>query len=162
MPAHHPPLSTGSLTWADTPRAQQKAPGPPARKHVPEPLDKPPLTLVSAETRIEELSREDEANGISFSSGEPPESRMESARDLADALVQLCADYLSAKAATAENPDTYQVIIHAGAAALPEHLADLTIFTLARLAGNHQSEREVGQEPLGPFRLPPKWIPTAE
>ena len=43
---------------------------------------------------------------------------MESARDLADALVQLCADYLSAKAATAENPDTYQVIIHAGAQAI--------------------------------------------
>jgi hypothetical protein len=73
---------------------------------------------VSAETRIDELSREDEANGISFSSGEPPESRMESARDLADALVQVCADYLNAKAATAENPDTYQVVIHAGAQAI--------------------------------------------
>ena len=73
---------------------------------------------VSAETRIEELRREDEANGVSFSSDESPESRMESARDLADALVQVCADYLNAKAATAENPDTYQVIIHAGVQAI--------------------------------------------
>jgi hypothetical protein len=72
----------------------------------------------SAETRIEELRREDAASGISFSSDEPPESRMESAQDLADALVQVCAGYLNAKAATAENPDTYQVIIHAGVQAI--------------------------------------------
>jgi hypothetical protein len=43
---------------------------------------------------------------------------MEPAADLADALVQICADYLSAKAATADNPDTYQVIIHAGTRAI--------------------------------------------
>jgi hypothetical protein len=73
---------------------------------------------VSAETRIDELRRQDAANGISFGSDEPPESRMESAGNLADALVQVCADYLSAKAATAENPDTYQVIIHVGAQAI--------------------------------------------
>ena len=79
---------------------------------------------VSAETRTEELSREDAANGISFSAGEPPESRMESAQNLADALVQLCADYLNAKAATAENPDTYQVIIHAGAQAISAEPGD--------------------------------------
>lgn len=73
---------------------------------------------VSAETRIEELRREDAANGVSFSSDEPPESRMESAGNLADALVQVCAGYLNAKAATADNPDTYQVVIHAGAQAI--------------------------------------------
>ena len=73
---------------------------------------------VSAETRIGELSRQDAANGISFSADEPPESRMEPARNLADALVQVCAGYLNAKAATAENPDPYQVIIHAGAQAI--------------------------------------------
>jgi Domain of unknown function (DUF222) len=78
---------------------------------------------VSAETRIEELSREDAANGVSFSSDEPPESRMESAENLADALIQVCADYLNAKAATADNPDTYQVIIHAGAQAISGELA---------------------------------------
>jgi hypothetical protein len=43
---------------------------------------------------------------------------MEPAGDLADALVQICADYLCARAATADNPDTYQVIIHAGTRAL--------------------------------------------
>jgi hypothetical protein len=73
---------------------------------------------VSAETRIEELNREDAVSGVSFTSDEPPESRMETAQNLAGALVQVCADYLSARAATAENPDTYQVIIHAGAQAI--------------------------------------------
>jgi len=73
---------------------------------------------VSAETRIDELRREDAANGISFSSPDPPESRMETAENLADALVQICAGYLNARAATADNPDTYQVIIHAGAQAI--------------------------------------------
>jgi hypothetical protein len=43
---------------------------------------------------------------------------METAQNLAGALVQVCADYLNAKAATAENPDTYQVVIHAGARAM--------------------------------------------
>jgi 5-methylcytosine-specific restriction endonuclease McrA len=38
--------------------------------------------------------------------------------NLADALVQICADYLGARAATADNPDTYQVVIHAGARAI--------------------------------------------
>lgn len=73
---------------------------------------------VSAETRAEELSRQDAANGTSFSGDDPPQSRMETARNLADALVQVCAGYLNAKAATADNPDTYQVIIHAGAQAI--------------------------------------------
>ena len=75
---------------------------------------------VSAETRADELSRQDAADGINFSSDEPPESRMETAQDLADALIQVCADYLNARAATADNPDTYQVIIHAGAQAITE------------------------------------------
>jgi hypothetical protein len=73
---------------------------------------------VSAEPRADKLSREDAANGTSFSGNDPPESRMETARDLADALVQVCADYLNAMAATADNPDTYQVIIHAGTQAI--------------------------------------------
>jgi hypothetical protein len=43
---------------------------------------------------------------------------MEPAENLADALVEICAGYLGARAATADNPDTYQVIIHAGARAI--------------------------------------------
>jgi hypothetical protein len=43
---------------------------------------------------------------------------MESTENLADALVQICADYLSARAGAADNRDTYQVIIHAGARAV--------------------------------------------
>ena len=38
--------------------------------------------------------------------------------DLADALTEVCASYLRAKIATADNPDIYQVIIHAGARAI--------------------------------------------
>ena len=73
---------------------------------------------VSAETRAGELSRQDAANGIDFSSDDPPGSQMETAENLAAALVQICADYLNSRAATADNADTFQVIIHAGAQAI--------------------------------------------
>ena len=59
---------------------------------------------VSAETRL--------------TGAEPPPAEMELTENLADALVEICAEYLSGRAATAENPDTYQVIIHAGARAI--------------------------------------------
>jgi len=87
---------------------------------------------VSAETRADRLGREDAANGISFSAEDPPQSRMETTRDLADALVQICADYLNGRAATADNPDTYQVVIHAGAQAITgaEPGADVSAETL--------------------------------
>jgi 5-methylcytosine-specific restriction endonuclease McrA len=39
------------------------------------------------------------------------------AEDLADALAEICASYLQGRVATADNPDVYQVIIHAGVAA---------------------------------------------
>jgi len=42
------------------------------------------------------------------------------AENLADALVEVCASSLQAKIATADNPDVYQVIIHAGAAAITQ------------------------------------------
>ena len=56
--------------------------------------------------------------GISFTGAQPPPAEMEPAENLADALVQICADYLGTRAATADNPDTYQVIIHAGVRAI--------------------------------------------
>src|SRR5512146_2232718 len=40
------------------------------------------------------------------------------AEDLADALADVCATFLQNRIAGADNPDVYQVIIHAGAAAL--------------------------------------------
>jgi hypothetical protein len=49
---------------------------------------------------------------------EPPPAQLESTENLADALVQICASYLSARAGAADNPDTYQVIIHAGVRAV--------------------------------------------
>ena len=73
---------------------------------------------VSAETRLERLGRRDAEAGTSLTGAEPPPAEMESTENLADALVQICADYLSARAATADNPDTYQVIIHAGVRAI--------------------------------------------
>ncbi len=72
---------------------------------------------VSAETRLGRLGRRDAESGTSFFGAQPPPAEMEPAENLADALVQICADYLGARAATADNPDTYQVIIHAGARA---------------------------------------------
>jgi hypothetical protein len=56
-------------------------------------------------------------NDLEHPHDEPP-AEMEPTENLADALVQVCADYLSARAATADNPDTYQVIIHAGVRAV--------------------------------------------
>jgi hypothetical protein len=73
---------------------------------------------VSAETRLERLGRRDTEAGTSLIGAEPPRAEMESTENLADALVEICADYLSARAATADNPDTYQVIIHAGVRAI--------------------------------------------
>ena len=73
---------------------------------------------VSAETRLERLGRRDAEAGTSLTGAEPPRAEMESTENLADALVEICADYLSARAATADNPDTYQVIIHAGTRAI--------------------------------------------
>jgi hypothetical protein len=49
---------------------------------------------------------------------EPPPAERESTEDLADALVQICASYLGGKVSTADNPDTYQVIVHAGVRAV--------------------------------------------
>jgi hypothetical protein len=40
------------------------------------------------------------------------------ADDLAAALVGICEQYLSSRAATADNPDSYQVIIHVGSGAI--------------------------------------------
>jgi hypothetical protein len=73
---------------------------------------------VSAETRLARLARRDAETGISFTGAQPPPAEMEPAENLADALVQVCADYLGARAAAADNPDTYQVIIHAGVRAI--------------------------------------------
>jgi Domain of unknown function (DUF222)/HNH endonuclease len=73
---------------------------------------------VSAETRLELISRRDAESGTSFTGPESPPAEMESTQNLADALVQVCADYLSARAVSADNPDTYQVIVHAGVRAV--------------------------------------------
>jgi Domain of unknown function (DUF222) len=73
---------------------------------------------VSAETRLGRLGRQDARAGTSLTNAQPPPAEMESTENLADALVQICAGYLGARAATADNPDTYQVIIHAGVRAI--------------------------------------------
>jgi len=74
--------------------------------------------LRAARDDLEHPHEKDDADGIGSGGDGPPESLMETAENLADALVQVCAAYLSGKAATADNPDTYQVIIHAGTAAI--------------------------------------------
>jgi hypothetical protein len=52
--------------------------------------------------------------------GVPLQAERVPVEDLADALTEVCASYLQAKIAVADNPDVYQVIIHAGAAAITE------------------------------------------
>jgi hypothetical protein len=73
---------------------------------------------VSAETRAEALARQDQRDGTAWDQPLPPTRRKEDTESLADALVGICADYLAGRARRADNPDTYQVIIHAGTAAL--------------------------------------------
>jgi Domain of unknown function (DUF222)/HNH endonuclease len=79
----------------------------------------------------------DGESGTSLTGTEPPPAEMESTENLADALVQICADYLSARASTADNPDTYQVIIHAGVRAITgaEPAADTAQATSPERAG---------------------------
>ena len=73
---------------------------------------------VPAETRAEALARQDQRDGTAWDQPLPPPPRKEDTESLADALVGICAGYLAGRAAQAGNPDTYQVIIHAGTAAL--------------------------------------------
>jgi hypothetical protein len=47
-----------------------------------------------------------------------PTAQTVPAEDLADALTDVCASYLQGKIATADNPDVYQVVIHAGTTAI--------------------------------------------
>jgi hypothetical protein len=89
-----------------------------ARHDLEHPHDDHDHADVPAETRQGLLSRQDAESGTSFTGPVPPPAEMEPAENLADALVQICADYLCAKASTAENPDTYQVLIHAGVRAV--------------------------------------------
>jgi 5-methylcytosine-specific restriction endonuclease McrA len=60
------------------------------------------------------------------------------AEDLADALTEVCGSFLQAKIATADNPDVYQVIIHAGAAAITEDVSAETRPRTAASAGQPQ------------------------
>ena len=58
------------------------------------------------------------ADGTAWDRPLPPPRRKEDTESLADALVGICAGYLAGRAAQADNPDTYQVIIHAGTGAI--------------------------------------------
>ena len=62
--------------------------------------------LRAARDDLEHPHEKDDADGAGFRGDGPPESRMETAENLADALVQVCAAYLNGKAATADNPET--------------------------------------------------------
>jgi Domain of unknown function (DUF222)/HNH endonuclease len=81
--------------------------------HDPEAGDGPPRT------RAELLEARDAGNGIGWDGENPPWQRDKTpAADMADAIVGICGGYLSGRAAEADNPDTYQVIIHAGTGAI--------------------------------------------
>jgi Domain of unknown function (DUF222) len=91
---------------------------------------------VPAETRAEALARQDERDGTAWDQPLPPPRRKEDTESLADALVGICAGYLAGRAAQADNPDTYHVIIHAGTAAItgPQEPADVPAETRKALA----------------------------
>ena len=91
---------------------------------------------VPAETRAEALARRDQRDGTAWDQPLPPPPRKEDTESLADALVGICADYLAGRAARADNPDTYHVIIHAGTAALagPDEPGDVPAETRKALA----------------------------
>ena len=84
-----------------------------------------PGDVSAGTTRAQQLERRDAADGISWDGPipPPPGNGKEYAADLADALVDICAAYLGGKAAAA-SPDPYQVIIHAGAAAISEDVTE--------------------------------------
>jgi hypothetical protein len=83
--------------------------------HDPEHDDGPPPT------RAEMLNGQDARNGVDWDGENPPWQRDKTpAQDMADAIVGICGDYLSGRAAGADNPDTYQVVIHAGTGAITE------------------------------------------
>jgi hypothetical protein len=85
-------------------------------------------------SRAEELQAHDEQNGLRGETA-PWLADKTPAQDLADALVGVCGEYLAGRAAAADNPDTYQVIIHAGTGAitgaeLPDDVPAETLLTL--------------------------------
>jgi hypothetical protein len=82
-------------------------------------LDHPHDPADPDQSRADKLKAQDEQNGISVDGeAEPWLAEKTPAQDLADAIVGICGDYLSGRAAAADNPDTYQVIIHAGTGAI--------------------------------------------
>ncbi|HWG00554.1 MAG TPA: DUF222 domain-containing protein [Trebonia sp.] len=81
--------------------------------HNPDHDDSPPAT------REDRLRESDAHTGVDWESELRPWNQEKvPAENLADALTGICGDYLSGRAAAAENPDNYQVIIHAGAGAI--------------------------------------------
>lgn len=69
---------------------------------------------------VDDRLRESDAHaGVDWGSELRPWNQEKApAENLADALTGICGDYLSARAAVADNPDNYQVIIHAGTGAI--------------------------------------------
>jgi hypothetical protein len=117
-------------------------------------------------------SRDDLDHPHDQENGDRPSRQAEAvpAEDLVHALVDVCASYLQGKIAAADNPDVYQVIIHAGAGAITQdapHPADATD------ADTRHSEPPTAGEPVldvpaeTPDRMPaavqapwPVWHPA--
>jgi Domain of unknown function (DUF222) len=94
---------------------------------------------VSAETRAARLKDQDARDGVDLESDAWPARRMEDAQTMADALVAICAEYLQGKISKADNPDLYQVVIHAGAEAVTAD--DVPAQTPASLPVSHPAHR---------------------
>jgi hypothetical protein len=81
--------------------------------------DRHPAGQPGARTRQERLRDQDAERGVDWGGDKfsLPDGRMPG-EDLAGALAGIFGEYLAGRAASAENPDNYHVVIHAGTGAL--------------------------------------------
>ena len=94
------------------------------------------------QARGERLKELDQEQGLNLEGRERPawdEVTRVPVEDLADALTEVCANYLQGKIAVADNPDVFQVIIHAGAAAITE---GVSAETPARWPASHPARED--------------------
>jgi hypothetical protein len=100
------------------------------------------------QSRLAELNARDQQDGTAWDRDLPPAIRREATGDLADALVEICAAYLRDKVSHADNPDIYQVILHAGVQAVAEEQPP------------HQDQNVSAETPL-PAETPAETPPSA-
>ena len=114
------------------------------RSDLEHPHDNVPEDGPDDKTRAERLKERDDEASIDLRQGIRPswqDADWAPAEDLADALTEVCAAFLQGKISAADNPDVYQVVIHAGAAAITEP-PDVSAETPARWPASHPARED--------------------